>query len=161
MRLAPVERKVVGVIPILQRAGLIGAAVDDATRDKIRRVVLACGDRLKIFTDVIEYGAFFFREPRYDPKAIKQRLGKEGAKEALAAAKELLAGVEPFDVATLEARVKEFCETRNLKFGDLNHSLRVATTGVMIGPGVFECLAILGKTETLRRIDGALKLAIV
>jgi len=45
-----------------------------------------------------------------------------------------------------------------LKPGDLNHILRVATTGVTIGPGVFECLAILGKPETLRRIDMAQKL---
>jgi hypothetical protein len=29
----------------------------------------------------------------------------------------------------------------------------------MVGPGVFDCLAILGKDETLRRIDTALKLA--
>ena len=46
-----------------------------------------------------------------------------------------------------------------MKGGDLNHALRVATTGVMIGPGVFECLAILGKDETLRRIETALTTA--
>ena len=45
-----------------------------------------------------------------------------------------------------------------MKGGDLNHALRVATTGVMIGPGVFECLVILGKDETLRRIETALNL---
>jgi glutamyl-tRNA synthetase len=45
-----------------------------------------------------------------------------------------------------------------MKAGDLNHALRVATTGVMIGPGVFECLVILGKDETVRRIETALQL---
>ena len=47
---------------------------------------------------------------------------------------------------------------KGAKFGDLNHALRVATTGVMIGPGVFECLAILGKEATLGRIETALQL---
>ena len=50
----------------------------------------------------------------------------------------------------------EFSTLRQIKPADLNHALRVAVTGVMIGPGVFECLMILGKDETLRRIEMAL-----
>ena len=56
--------------------------------------------------------------------------------------------------ATVEPRTLGL---RGAKFGDLNHALRVATTGVMVGPGVFECLAILGKDKTLQRIDVALR----
>ena len=47
---------------------------------------------------------------------------------------------------------------RGLKVGDMIHALRVSTTGVMIGPGVYDCLAILGREETLRRTDLALAL---
>jgi len=59
---------------------------------------------------------------------------------------------------SLEEKLHAFCQQQNLKPGDLNHILRVATTGVTIGPGVFDCLAILGRQETLRRLDMALKL---
>jgi nondiscriminating glutamyl-tRNA synthetase len=155
LRLAPVDRKVEGVIPILQRAGLLGETID---RDKIAKVVTACGDRLKIYADVLTYGAFFFRDPQYDSKAVKQRLHKDGIAEALREFAEVLKATEPFDVATLEAKLLEFSTTKAIKAGDLNHALRVATTGVMIGPGVFECLVIFGKQETLRRIDMALAL---
>jgi glutamyl-tRNA synthetase len=155
MKAAPVERKVEGVLPILRRAGLVGGEPDLA---KVRRVVEACGERLKTFSDVLQYGAFFFREPQYDPKAVKQRLQKEGLPALLREVAQLLAGVDPFEAAPLEAKVKTFCEAKGTKFGDLNHALRVATTGVMVGPGMFECLAILGKAEALRRIETALKL---
>ncbi len=118
----------------------------------------ACGDRLKIYADVLNYAAFFFRAPQYDPKALKQRLHKDGIPEALREFAALLKDAEPFDVPTLEAKLHAFSEAKQLKGGDLNHALRVATTGVMIGPGVFECLVIFGKAETLRRIDMALRL---
>jgi glutamyl-tRNA synthetase len=152
MRAAPLERKVEGVLPVLRRAGL------NADVAKVRRVVEACGDRLKIFSDILQYGAFFFRDPEYDPKAVKQRLQKEGIPALLREAAQVLAGAEPFEVTALEAKIKVLCEAKGAKFGDVNHALRVATTGVMMGPGVFECLAILGKDEALRRIDAALQL---
>jgi glutamyl-tRNA synthetase len=154
---APLERKVDGVIPILQRAGLVG---DQADRDKIAQVVSACGDRLKIFADALNYAAFFFREPQYDAKAVKQRLHKDGMSDRLREFAGVLKATEPFDVPTLEAKLQAFSEAKGIKAGDLNHALRVATTGVMIGPGVFECLTILGKDETLRRIEMALQLPI-
>ncbi len=154
-KVAPLERKIDGVIPVLQRAGLLGETVD---RDKIGKVVQACGERLKIFADVLSYAAFFFRDPQYDAKAVKQRLHKEGIPDALREFAEMLKGTDPFDAPTLEAKLAAFSEGKQLKAGDLNHALRVATTGVMIGPGVFECLVILGRAETLRRIEMALAL---
>jgi glutamyl-tRNA synthetase len=157
VKTAPIERKVDGVIPILQRAGLLGDTVD---RDRIAKVVTACGDRLKIFADVLNYAAFFFRDPQYDAKAIKQRLQKDGMTDRLREFADVLTSTQPFDVPTLESKLQAFGEAKGLKGGDLNHALRVATTGVMVGPGVFECLTILGKDETLRRINLALQLPI-
>ena len=56
---------------------------------------------------------------------------------------------------TLKA-AKAFCEAKGVRIGDLNHALRVATTGVMVGPGMFDILAVLGREETLKRIEKAL-----
>jgi len=158
MRMLPIEEKVAGVLPFLQRAGLVAANVDDSTRGRVRQVMEACGDRIKIFSDVFQYGAFFFRDPIYDAKAVDKRLRQGRAPEILGQVRELLAGIEPFTSAVLEGQIKTFCEGQQIKIGDMNHILRVATTGVTIGPGVFECLAILGREETLRRMDIARKL---
>jgi glutamyl/glutaminyl-tRNA synthetase len=155
MKSATLDRKIDGVIPILQRAGLLAGTID---RAKLGSVVTALGDRLKIFADVLTYAPFFFREPHYDAKAVKQRLHKEGMPDAMREFADVMRTMEPFDVPTLEAKLAAFNESKQLKAGDLNHALRVATTGVMIGPGVFECLVILGKDESLRRIQMALAL---
>ncbi len=153
MKLLPVEKRVEGVIPFLQRAKLIPSVVDDAVRTKVTRVVEACGDRIKIFSDVLQVGAFFFRDPMYDRSLVEKRLKKEGMP---ALVREYLAAATAFDAASLDAAARAFCEARGVKLGDLNHALRVATTGVMAGPGVFECLAVLGRKETNRRVEIAL-----
>ena len=149
----PLEDKVAGVMPVSARAGLVGETVDDATRDKIRKVVQACGDRLKVYTDIFLYGSFFFQDPVYDPDAVKKRLKKDGAMDLLREAAGLLETMPAFDHSELESRIKDFCERKNKS--SLATSIMCCgwpITGVMIGPGVFEILAILGKEESLKRI---------
>ncbi len=158
MRMQPVENRVSAVIPFLERAGLIPSPPDEALRRKIGRVVEACGDRLKLASDILMYAAFLFRDPQYDSAAVDKRLRKPGAADTLRAAAQVLTTAEPFEARALEGKLHAFCNDRQMKPGDLNHILRVATTGVTIGPGVFDCLAILGRAESLRRIDMALSL---
>ncbi len=158
MKQLPIEQKVEGVIPFLRRADLIGESVDDALRQKIRKVVEACGDRLKVFSDLYLYASFFFRDPVYDAKAVNQRLHKEGIRAHLKAFGQVLERVEPFAADAIMAELEKYAAAALIKPGDLNHALRVATTGVMVGPSVFDCLAILGPDETVRRIDAALRL---
>jgi glutamyl-tRNA synthetase len=154
----PPEEKMQGVLPFLQRAGLVSDPVDAATLDKVRRVTAACAERLKLFSDILQYAAFFFREPHYDADALRKRLHKGDMPALLRTFAAELAALPAFDAATLEARARAFSEANGVKFGDLNHALRVAVTGVMVGPGVFDVLAILGRDEALRRIDRALSL---
>lgn len=160
MRLLPVEERVNGVIPFLKRAGLLPEAIDDATRRKLERVVQACGDRLKLFSDILLYGAPFFRKDAdYDPKAVQKRLKKPEAQTLLREFAAVLEKTEPFEPPVLEEKLRAFCEARGASAGNLIHPLRVATTGIEVGPGVFDCLAILGRAETLRRIERALDIA--
>ena len=77
MRVLPLEEKIAGVLPFLQRAGLVGAIVDDAVRARIRQVMEACSERIKVFSDIFHYGSFFFRDPIYDPKAVDKKLRRE------------------------------------------------------------------------------------
>lgn len=159
MRLLPIEERVAGVIPFLQRAGLIAEPADEATRQKIQQVVIASGDRLKLFSDILLYGApFFRRDPVYEPKAVEKRLRKPGTAELLLAFRDILADTEPFQPAVLEEKLRVFCETKQVGTGVLIHALRVSTTGTEVGPGVFDCLTILGREEVLRRIELAVSL---
>jgi glutamyl-tRNA synthetase len=70
-----------------------------------------------------------------------------------------LAGVEPFEPAALEAHLKDFVERKGVKIGDLVHAVRVAVTGKVVGFGLFDALAILGRERCERRIKQALELS--
>ncbi|MFO0811829.1 MAG: glutamate--tRNA ligase [Gemmatales bacterium] len=156
MKLLPLEEKVAGAIPYLQKAGIFADTVTADQRAKLTQVIEACGDRLKLFSDVMTYGAFFFKEPEYDQAALSKRVKKEGIPALLKEFAGVMQGLPTFDKAALEQALHQFCEARGLKLADMNHALRVATTGVPVGPGLFDCLHILGKNEVIKRIEKAL-----
>ena len=157
MRQLPIKQKVARMLEYLQQAGLVSKPAPCDVGPKLTRIVEAAGDRLKVFGDIIAYADFFFIEDvEYDEKAFDKNLRKEGAADLLAKFRERLAEVEPFDVAHLETALKEFVAAQDIKAGQIIHAVRVATTGKPVGPGLYDCLEILGKPTCLARIDRAL-----
>jgi glutamyl-tRNA synthetase len=158
MKTLGLERKVAGVIPYLKHEGLIAEPLDDATRQRIEAVVSALGDRLKVFSDILVLGRYFFTDTiMFDPDAVKKRLRKEGVPAILSDLSDQFGTVEPFDVPTLEKTVHDYAEPRGLGLGLVVNALRVATTGQAVGPGLYDCLAILGRERCRTRIARALE----
>jgi glutamyl-tRNA synthetase len=154
MRRVPLEEKVRRVIPFLERAGWVTAPVDER---HVARVVEAIGDRLKVYGDILLQGSFFFGdEVAVDEKAFAKRLLAPGAADKLAAYRAWLAGRDAFDAASLEKDTQEWLAANGLALGDIVHAVRVAVTGTSSGPGLFDCVSVVGKARCLRRIDRAL-----
>jgi glutamyl-tRNA synthetase len=154
MHALPTGEKVRRVLPYLERAGLVRPPVDEA---HLARVVETLGDRLKVFGDILLQGAFFFgEEVPVDEKAFTKRLLAPGAADKLAEYRTWLAARDDFSVAALERDTHAYLAERGLALGDIVHAVRVAITGTAAGPGLFECLALVGKDLGLRRIDRAL-----
>jgi glutamyl-tRNA synthetase len=164
MRTLPLEEKVSGVLPYLERAGLVRPPVSGATQEKVARVVEALGDRLKVFGDILLQAGFFFGEDvTYDEKAFAKRVLAPGAAERLSDYRQWLAAHPPleiaFDASTLERETQSYLAARGLALGEIVHAVRVAVTGSATGPGLFDCLALVGRAACLRRIDRALEKA--
>jgi len=70
----------------------------------------------------------------------------------------VLETVEPFDVPTLERAIHEFAAERGLAMGGVVNPLRVAVTGQGVGPGLYDCLAILGRSTCRERIAQTLEM---
>jgi glutamyl-tRNA synthetase len=158
MKRLPIDQKIAGCIPFLVKAKLVTEPLDGAARDRLERVVEAMGDRLKLFSDILLYAPPFLKaDPDYDADAIDGVLRKPGVADQLRAVAVALSAVEPFDAAATETALIDFANARGIKPGPLNQPIRVAVTGVSRGPGVFETLAIFGKSEVLRRINLALQ----
>ena len=152
------HEKVEGCLPYLQNAGLIGPS-DDTVRQHVGDLITILEDRLKIFSDILDYDEYFVDDEAMscDEKAFNKRLrnAPESA-ELLRQYRDVLAEVHPFDAETTEASLKAFVEQQEVKLGDIIHALRIAVTGKPKGPGMFDCLAMLGRDRCLARIDRAL-----
>ncbi len=157
MKTLTLDQKVDAVIPFLVKDGLATEPVPPELREKIARVVEALGDRLKVLSDIIGLSRYFFTDDvALDPDAVKKRLKKDGVPRLLADLSETLATVEPYDLATLEQAVHAYAEGKGLGMGLVVNALRVATTGQGVGPGLYDCLVILGRDTCRRRIASTL-----
>jgi len=147
------------MLPFLIKAGLVTEPVPDAVRQTVAAVIDVSGDRLKVAGDILTYADFFLvAEPELDPAAVAKRLAKPGTRPLLEAFIERLEAAEPYDAATLETTLKDVVEAAGKKVGDLIHAVRVAATGKTVGPGLYDCLVILGRERSLARLRKALPL---
>ncbi len=112
-------------------------------------------EKIQTLADFWPLAGFIFDGPADDPAARERWLGGDGA-AILADAREALAGVEPFDEEHIEAALRAIVEVRGVKPRDVYQPLRVALAGTTVSPGIFETVALLGREQTLARIDAAL-----
>ena len=162
MNLLGTEEKLALTLPFLLKAGMISDPEDFDVRKKVARIIIACCDRLKVSGDILLQADFFFtpdEQLEYSPKDFEKRVKSPGACERLQKIREHLAPLDDFSVPSLEQSIHQFVESQGLKIGDIVHVLRVSTTGRSVGPGLYDCLSILGRPSVLARMDRALELA--
>lgn len=95
----------------------------------------------------------------YDPKAVEKALRRSepSGLSLLPDLREVLASVEPFDPARVNAAVEGFAAARGLGMGSAAQPLRVALTGSLVSPPLGETIAVLGRASSLARIDRCLR----
>ena len=159
MRVLPVTDTVAAVVPFLARLGLVALEPTPAQHERLRAVVAAAGERIKVAGDIVHYTEFFQDDAAfpYDGKAFAKRLQQPGAAERLRRFRAVLETMEPFDACAIEAALHRFVEREAIRIGQVIHAIRVAVTGKSIGFGLFESLEILGRQSCLARIDRALE----
>jgi glutamyl-tRNA synthetase len=91
-----------------------------------------------------------------DDLAARERWLDESGRSVLAAARAALAGVSSFDEARVGEALQAVIDQRGVKPREVYQPLRVAIAGTTVSPGIFESVALLGREETLRRIDRTL-----
>jgi len=125
-------------------------------REGLREAAAITQEKIQTLADFWPLAGFLFDGPADDPAAWERVMGRNGAKETLAQAREALARAEPFDVETVEAALRGLVESLGVKPKDVFQPVRVAIAGSTVSPGIFESVAALGRDEALRRIDAAL-----
>jgi glutamyl-tRNA synthetase len=150
MRLPPAK-----VVPELrwqlERLGV--QAPDDAV---LEAVVLAQRERSKTLKEMAEASRFFFEWPvRVDEKAARKHLVPE-ARPVLEGVRGSLAALPDWAAGAFHGAVQGLAEARSLGLGKVAQPIRVAVSGGSVSPPIDQTLAILGRDETLRRLDHAI-----
>jgi len=120
----------------------------------LSRVLTLLRPRCKKLTDFADQLAPFFVDPSsYDADGVKKHLSAPEAAGHLQALRDAYAVATPFDEATLEQALRALAETRGIKAATLIHGTRLAMTGRMVSPGLFEMLVLLGRDTVLKRLE--------
>jgi glutamyl-tRNA synthetase len=134
------------------------ARLEDYTgRTGLRGAVEISEEKIQTLADFWPLAGFLFDGPTDDPAAFQKVICSDGGVESLKAARDALARAEPFTVENVEAALREVVERQGVKSGKVFQPVRVAIAGTTVSPGIFETVALLGKDETLARIDTALE----
>ncbi len=124
-------------------------------RDGLEPAVRISQEKISTLADFWPLSGSLLDGPVDDPAARERWLGDDG-RAALAAAREALAQIPSFDEASVGEALGAVVERLGAKPREVYQPLRVAITGGTVSPGIFESVALLGREETLRRIDAAL-----
>src|ERR671922_239011 len=126
-------------------------------RTGLRDAVAIAQDKISTLAEFWPLTQFFFDGPVDDPAAREKVIEAPGAREALAHARAALAEVpEPWTEEEVQAALDSVAERLGVKRKQVFQPLRVALTGTTVSPGIFETVALLGRDETLARVDHAL-----
>ncbi len=138
------------LMPYLKDAGL------EADHGTVRKVCSVMKERATFVSDMLE-GDYFFRRPSsYDEKTVNKKW-KADTPGIIRELRTVLEGVEDFRAEPIEKAFRNFLEEKGHGFGKVMPNLRVLLTGKGSGPSIFEIAELIGKEETLARIDTGLQ----
>jgi glutamyl-tRNA synthetase len=124
-------------------------------RDLDEDIVRISQEKIHTLADFMPLSGFLLDGAGDDP-AARERWLDENGRSALADVRAALAETDPFDMGSVEAALEGVVERRGVKPREVYQPLRVALSGSTVSPGIFESVALLGREETLQRVDQAL-----
>lgn len=120
-------------------------------RDRVVRGMHGLKQRAKTVVELVENARFYIERQPFDEKA--EKFLSPDSIAMVVPVIERLKTVTDFTEQSTEAVVREVAEATGQKLGNLAQPLRVLLTGSTISPSIFEVMEVLGKEETLRRVE--------
>ena len=109
--------------------------------------------RAKTILELIDLAQFIYavRPLTIDAAATEQLTAD--ARANIGAFTEVLRGLNEWSVAAIDAAARAFAEAKGLKLGKVAQPLRAALTGRTVSPGIFEVMVLIGRDETIARLQ--------
>jgi glutamyl-tRNA synthetase len=119
-------------------------------------VIRTLQERARTLLELADGALFYYRsDVVYDEEAAARQF-TPAVLHHLVAFRGLLDAGDDFSSSGIEALFREFCAGQGIKMGQIGPAVRVALCGVTSSPAIYDVIAVLGRAETLQRIDRAI-----
>ena len=145
------------ILPGVARA--TGREVGALDRELLLRSIPHLKIRAKDLNELAGSAAFLFRTRPLDMDEKAASLLDEPGRTLLAKARGALAAATDWSAPVLEAAIRTVAEQGGTGLGKVAQPLRAALTGRTTSPGIFDVLELLGREESLGRLDDQLRMA--
>lgn len=138
--------------PILKEKGIEANAKD------VEHIIGLVKERTTFVHELWEQSSFFFVAPvEFDAQALKKRW-KADSYDQMNELKTILKGIIDFSPENTETVVKQWIEEKEYGMGMVMNAFRLLIVGALKGPHLFDIVAVIGKEETLARMENGLKI---
>jgi len=140
------------------KSRLEAEGIDIDSETYLAKVVALLQSRLHFRHEFVDYSRYFFKNPQsFDPKVVKKRWKSDSGKLILEFINEI-SKLSSFDKHALEDVVHRIAERNEVGNGRIIHPVRLAVSGVGVGPGLFDMLEVLGEERVIRRLKKAVEI---
>jgi glutamyl-tRNA synthetase len=113
-------------------------------------------ERVSFVKEYLTKSPYFFKAPEYYEEQNLKKRWKEDSFELLSKLKSRFEELNNPSKEDFEKALDDLASNLNINKGKLVHPLRIAASGIGEGPGIFDIISIIGKEETISRIDNVL-----
>jgi glutamyl-tRNA synthetase len=139
-------------LPFIPNGNELASRLDDTLRGKLLKAMPGLKERAKTLVELLEHSRFIWAERPLQLEDRAKTLLTADARAVLAALLPAFEAITDWSAETTEAAVRAHADSTNVKLGTIAQPLRAALTGRVTSPGIFDVLAVLGKTESLARM---------
>jgi glutamyl-tRNA synthetase len=125
--------------------------------EKLEKICGLMKDRLVFMKDLKKETSFFFTTPSTYDEQVASTKWTADALTAAGTWLEALKGLSSFTAEEVKHQLHELLEAKAIKLGKVMQALRLAITGIGQGPDLMQIIEIIGKDETLKRLELAIK----
>ena len=137
-------------MPVVEAHGV------STTLEHLEKIVALMKGRVNFVHELWDASSFYFIAPtEYDEKTVKKRW-KEDSAHKMRELAELLGSLEDFSIENQDKAVHEWIEDKGYGMGEIMNAFRLALVGEGKGPQMFDISGLIGKEETLKRLDRAI-----
>ena len=128
-----------------------------ASEEYAEKVIALVKNRAYFIEDFWEQGSFFFEAPtEFDDKTVRKRW-REDTPQQMTELIKVIEGIKDFSRENQETVVKEWIKSNDLQMGQIMNAFRLSLVGAGKGPHIFDITSLIGKEETINRLQKAIK----